>query len=521
MLAFLTGGAASFFERAARPASRTGVAAALHGRTPAEISAGITPVSYDHPPLDIRRYGGDNTGSADNHPAFEALFQVLLYAGGGSAVLPAGKYNLTRTIAVTLTANSIPNSTSGGLNLYAYGVVLNFTGEGYALDLFSPNTSASFYEPGLSIFGLNIMGSPRAAGGIRASDLSSARYVDVFVRGFTASVSSLDNGLGGTGFTLRNTVSWSENTRFIGCGAVNCTTGLAFVNAGGSTSFARTYVEHFFGAGITNFWFDIGGACAVYDSRFTHVAGNFGALAYFAIGKPGSDADLSGTVIDGIDAECNGAVANQSILRLRNFPHTGSGARRPKVCNISPFAGYNRNGGIPTWAKEGGEAIAGPEPAQLQGFDIEGPVSSNHGQSIFAEPNFHVNGASREVATMNSTLVTCNLTGGSAPVSGRVKCARSGNHVSLSIYDRLVVQRSSSNTMTLTGLTSEFWPSEERAVVCLLEIGGDPTVAIATIDPTGLITFAAATPTHTFSKTGFKMGVGKGLGSGMTLSYPL
>jgi hypothetical protein len=485
----------------------------------AEKAANVTPINYAYPVLDIRRYGGDNTGARDNHAAFTLLFKVMLYGGGASAVLPAGKYNLGTSVAATLTNAAIPTSTLSGLNLYAYGAVVNFSGTGYAFDFLSPNTSATFYQPGISIFGLNIEGSPRGAGGIRSSDLSSARYVDVFIFGFTAP--ALGNEAGGTGFTLRNTVAWSENTRFIGCGVVNCTTGMAFVNAGGTTSFARTYVEHFFGAGITNFWFDIGGACAVYDSRFTHVAGNFGALAYFAIGKPGSDADLSSTVIDGIDAELNGAVANQSIFRLRNFPNTSSIARRPKVLNISLFSGYTGKGSIPTWANNAGAAIPGPEPTQLQSLDVEGPVSSSHGQSTFAEPSYNVGGASRNVATTNSALVTCSLTGCISAVSGRVTCARSGNHVSLSVYDQLNTGTSNSNTMTLTGLTSEYWPSAERAVACFVENDGKPTSAIASIAPTGLITFSVATAFDALSKTGFSASGKKGLSLGMTLSYPL
>jgi hypothetical protein len=485
------------------------------------MAANVTPISYAYPVHDIRRYGGDNTGAADNHAAFTSLFKVMLYGGGASAVLPAGKYNLGTSVTATLTNASIPNSILSGLNLYAYGAVLNFTGTGYAFDFLSPNTSATYYQPAISIFGLNIVGSPHGAGGIRSNDLSSARYVDVFVFGFTASVAALGNSVGGTGFTLRNTVAWSENTRFIGCGVVNCATGMAFVHAGGTTSFGRTYVEHFFGAGITNFWFDIGGACAVYDSRFTHVTGNFGALAYFAIGMPGSDADLSSTVIDGIDAELNGAVANQSIFRLRNFPNTASVARRPKVLNISVFAGYTGKGSIPTWANNGGNAIPGPEPTQLQSLNIENPVSSSHGQSTFAEPNYNVGGASRNVATTNSALVTCSLTGCISAVSGRVTCARSGNHVSLSVHDQLNTGTSNSNTMTLTGLTSEYWPSAERAVACLVENDGKPTPAIASIAPTGLITFSVATAFDAFSKTGFSTSGKKGLSLGMTLSYPL
>jgi hypothetical protein len=75
--------------------------------------------------------------------------------------------------------------------------------------------------------------------------------------------------------------------------------------------------------------------------------------------------------------------------------------------------------------------------------------------------------------------------------------------------------------MTLTGLTSEYWPSAERAVACFVENDGKPTPAIASIAPTGLIVFSVATAFNAFSKTGFNIGGNKGLSLGMTLSYPL
>jgi hypothetical protein len=424
-------------------------------------------------------------------------------------------------VPVILTNSAPPNSTASGINLYAYGAVVVFSGTGYAFDFMSPNTSTNFYQPGLSIFGLNLKGTPRAAGGIRCNDLSMARFVDVFVSGFTAPTTALENGLGGTGITLRNTVSWSENCRFIGCGVVNCTTGMAFVNAGGSTSFARTSVEHFFGAAITNAWFDVGGGCAVYDSRFIHVSGNFGAQAYFAIGARGKDADMSSTLIDGIDAELNGALPGQAVLRLRNFPNGAGVARRPKVANIGLFAGYTGKGNIPVWSDGAGTPIAGPEPGQLQSHNIEGPLASAHGQSTFSEQKFNVGGAIRDAATTHAELVTCALSGCSLAVSGRLHCARSGNLVSLSAFDPLTGRASNVRTMTLTGITQEFWPSAERQVLCTVETDAGPTLAIAVVSTSGSISFSIATGTNIFSNTGFATSGTKGCGTGMTLSYPI
>jgi hypothetical protein len=494
----------------ASPMTAEDVGGLLHPRTAPEMAAGVAPTTYTYATNDIRRYGGDPSGVADNTQAFQTLFKVMLHAGGGSTVLPPGTYKLNTSITQTLTNAALPNGIAHGLTIYGYGAVIEFTGSGYVFDFLSPNTSATFYQPQVVIFGLNFKGTSAASGALRTSDLSSGRYYDVYGIGFTS----------GAAFSLRNSVSWSENTRFIGCGAINCKTGISFVVAGGNGSYARTRVEHFFGAGISDYWFDVGPGSAVYDSVFTHISGNFGAIAYFGIGAPGKGADMTSTVIDGIDCERNGAKPGQSIIRLRDYPQSAGNARRPKVLNIGLYAGYTGSGFIPTWANANGEKIAGPEVQQIQVFNVENPVVSDQGQSAFWEANYGVGGASRNAATSNSTITTCKLIGCNAAVAGRVVCSRSGPMAGIAMYDA-IKGTSNANTMMLIGLPVEVTPSAERDVACFVENNGVLTPAIATLSTGGTISFAVATSSNAYSAKGFADSGTKGLTAGATICYPL
>lgn len=337
-------------------------------------SSPVVPVNYSYPPGDIRRYGGDPTGCSDNAAAFGSLFKVMLAQpsplctpspalGGGSAVvIPPGTYNLSTSLTQTIIPASGPSSANHGISLFCYGVVINFTGSGYAIDLSSKGTSALFYAPTVRIEGLNIIGTTAASGGIRCSDISRASFQDCHMNGFT----------NGSGFTLQNTNTWCENCQFRGCDVINSQTGISFVVNGGMNSFARTYVEHFFGAGISGYWFDVGGGCAVYDSRFTHIAGNFNSTALMGIGSSAQAADMTGTRIDGIDTEVSATVTGQSLIRLRDYPQPTNVRRRPTVYNVSPNAIWTGSGTFSVWADANGNGLSGPEALQTQCLSVDG-----------------------------------------------------------------------------------------------------------------------------------------------------
>jgi hypothetical protein len=341
-----------------------------YARTPAEIAASVAPVNYAYPPLDVRRYGADPIGANDSTDAWNSLLLVMSNASGAAAVIPPGTYKVSSTLNPVLTASSVANVTQHGLTLIAYGAVIDFTAEsGYALDLSSPNSTSGYYGPLVRISGLNIKLSPaNTGGGIRLNDISNAVLEDCKVNGTAAGCQAA--------YVLRNTASWCENNRFINCAAVNVRDGMQFLRQGSSYgSFARTFVESFFGANISRYWFNIGGdGISVYESRFTHICGNFASTAYFSIGASGSDADMTSTVIDGIDAEWNGAPRSgpQAVIIMQNYPNTGNTARRPLLYNVGIYAGYTGRRVIPYWADARGASIGGPEPIQGQSLALSG-----------------------------------------------------------------------------------------------------------------------------------------------------
>jgi len=492
----------------------------FYAQTVAEAAVSITPSNTAYPTLNILRYGGDNTGTTDNVTAFNSLISVMKELGGAQATLPPGTYNLASTVAANLAPSSGTSVTSNGLAFSGYGVVIKYTGSAFAFDFSATNLSAYYYQPTMSWYGVNIELTSSAQGGWRQSDIGAARYYDCFVF----------NGTNGAGFTQRNQYNYSENNHYVGCGVVTCLTGIAFVfTTGAAASMARTTVHDFFGAGITDYWFDIGGGCSVYNSRFSHICGNFGSAALFGIGTSTSNAaDMTGTVIDGIDTEDNGNPNSfyQSIIRLRDYPQTSGVARRPILYNVGAYA---TNGGVlPVWAYGtslgSGTSISGPELSptnETQGFTVQGPIASTWGQSTVYEANYNA-AATRNVASTNSVLQSgIALTGYASPPSGRCLFERTGNLVIMSVYDSLIAT-SNSTAMTLTGIPSEFIPSGGRNAPCFVEDNGNNIIpALAAINNSGVITFYVATAFATYSATGFTASGSKGLNGNTTITWNL
>ena len=551
----------------------------LFPRTAAEIAASVTPTNYSYKPFDLPRYGGDPTGVNDSTVAINAAISVMLANGGGAAHWTPGTYKITSTITANLSPTAGANAETLGLEIFGDGVVFSYAGSSYAFDFYATNTQATFHGPFLTLHGVNLQVTSAAAGGFRARDVSGpgVRWVDCFVYGAT----------NGSAFTLLNQVNWSENHHFIGCGAVNCRYGISFQVSGGTTSFARTYVDGFFGAGIGDYWFLVGGGTAVYDARFTHLSGNFASLAYFGIGAAGSDADMEGTVIDGLDCEANAAIEStwaaalasgatsgtlatawehasgtytiifsdsetraatftegsaavawsggltgavttaaivqQGIFRLFAYPNTAGVARRPIIVNI-PYDATEVNNALqavfPHWLDENGAALSGPETQQTQAITTDSPVQSSWGQSTVYEGSFSV-AAAANVATYSDLVETVTLTGFSSAVSGRVRIARAGNIVSLTVWDSLI-GTSNADTLTLTGLPTIAVPSViAEQVPVFVTNAGVGTLGAATINLDGSITFSAASAVNAYSATGFATSGNKGLAVGQTISWNL
>lgn len=80
------------------------VGAALYARTTAEISASVTPTSYQYPPLDIRRYGAVGDNSTDASDAIQAAVTVAAVSGG-TVYIPTGRYVITESIPLAAKVN--------------------------------------------------------------------------------------------------------------------------------------------------------------------------------------------------------------------------------------------------------------------------------------------------------------------------------------------------------------------------------------------------------------------------------
>src|SRR5690348_168309 len=70
-----------------------------YARTPAEVSAGVVPVSTSYPPGDLRRYGADVTGATFSNTA---LVSACACNGGGTGMVwhPGGTIAFNATIVV-------------------------------------------------------------------------------------------------------------------------------------------------------------------------------------------------------------------------------------------------------------------------------------------------------------------------------------------------------------------------------------------------------------------------------------
>jgi hypothetical protein len=67
--------------------------APCYTRTPAEVTAGVTPTNLAYPQGDVRRYGADPTGSADSTTAVQNALNV-----GQAVYLAAGNYKITAAL---------------------------------------------------------------------------------------------------------------------------------------------------------------------------------------------------------------------------------------------------------------------------------------------------------------------------------------------------------------------------------------------------------------------------------------
>jgi hypothetical protein len=217
--------------------------------------------------------GADASGATDSATAFQG---AVTAGAGGPVYVPPGTYKIGSTVTST---------TPGTLIVCAPGVVINYTGSGPCIRMYSTASYTSGWGGG--IIGRPIIdGTSASAGacGVHAGDIYQLQW-DVAVRNF--------QGTGSKGVWLDNQYSYTEDMNGHIWAEEN-TQNVVFDNSanpggGATTSFARALLDIVLdckgaGDGVTL----LNGA-TVYDSRLT-IVGNmdYGAAQHYAVNLTGA-----------------------------------------------------------------------------------------------------------------------------------------------------------------------------------------------------------------------------------------
>jgi hypothetical protein len=176
------------------------------GRTPAEISAGVTPVSFQYEPLNAFRYGATGNGTTDDTAALVLWVAVAKQMTAPTLVLPEGDFLISSTLNFDL-----PNySTIDWRGRIKCGTAVTAT----AVRLGSPSSN---------IFGMRVVGAGvdvrrttyDTAGssiGLEVANLTWARIAHRFSEGFNVGV--LLNGTNGGVSHCRVDLGYLHDNRY-------------------------------------------------------------------------------------------------------------------------------------------------------------------------------------------------------------------------------------------------------------------------------------------------------------------
>lgn len=162
----------------------------LSPQTPAEVSAGVTPVNYVLPTayIDARRYGCDPAASATvNTTAINNALAVAAKGPGGIVVLPSGQIAFNGTLNVGSNTALVGNTKGFGVN---YSTSLYYTGSGIAIQIGTPATLTTGLYSRLANFTLKQAGSGTIGIAISAVQiiLDSITVVPDFNTGFNTGI---------------------------------------------------------------------------------------------------------------------------------------------------------------------------------------------------------------------------------------------------------------------------------------------------------------------------------------------
>jgi hypothetical protein len=173
----------------------------LYPQTPAESTAGVTPVATQYPELNILRYGAINDGTTDNTTAI-ANARAVLAVNGGRLVVPSGVY------AYATGPNwAIPNAQIIG---YGWPTFKHTGTQSAAFILDGGVSSGTVYR--MLVDGLIIQGNTNNTNGIFIRSVHHSNFRDIKVTGCNAAGAGLLTNFMVANTFERYTCSTNEGT---------------------------------------------------------------------------------------------------------------------------------------------------------------------------------------------------------------------------------------------------------------------------------------------------------------------
>jgi hypothetical protein len=136
-------------------------------RTPAEVTAGVTPVNYAYAPGDVRRYGAKGDGTSDDSAPIQTAVTVMaVYGGEVFLSSPNGQSYSTGTTTINVSSNVYLVGDANEMVKVRYG------GTGYVVEF----TGSSCGARNLQFINTNVAGSGvRFAGPSQAAGLFNVK----------------------------------------------------------------------------------------------------------------------------------------------------------------------------------------------------------------------------------------------------------------------------------------------------------------------------------------------------------
>ena len=279
-------------------------------------------------------------GTSDLGVALQAAGAYAMAQGYGHIIVPPGTYAWASDETTTLTRVAAP--TNNPLEIDLSGVNVQFGSSVVNGWTIVDPANLGYGAPDLHVIGGYFYGTSTARCGIRLQDTIGMLWEQTSGTGFSYEPGGGPDGTQGSLFCVQNTTHYAENNTFIKTMSINNGSAFNFeINGSPYGSFARQSIIDLFcadgsvGANGRCLWF--GDNTSVYDSRITHIGGNWVSKALIYLG---SGAKMADTLIDGINVEnnCSPTTDCKTVVELSDYPSSNTGNfayDRPALANVS------------------------------------------------------------------------------------------------------------------------------------------------------------------------------------------